>query len=98
MPQEALFLSLLELCTGTGLPDFSWYNINSQMGDNVPNDHKLQNGHKKYQIDVCNIFHLAIKFTNIFHSKPSKIYPQNWDFGHENNHLATLVVRLRNRR
>jgi hypothetical protein len=39
---------------------------------------------------------MAIKYTNMFHIRPSKIYP-NWNFWFKKCHLATLDPPLRPR-
>jgi hypothetical protein len=36
------------------------------------------------------MFQTAIQYTNLFITRPSKMYT-NWDFGTKINHLATLV-------
>jgi hypothetical protein len=42
----------------------------------------IPNGHK--------IFQMAIKYTNIYHSKALQNLPKFWIFGLKTNHLATL--------
>jgi hypothetical protein len=48
--------------TGAGLPDFSWYLLDTKTGKNVPNEHK--------------IFQMAIKYINIFQSKALENLPK----------------------
>jgi hypothetical protein len=64
------------------VPDFSRYNI-PKRGEINQIATKLPNGFGMYQ--------MAKEYTNLFHSKHFKIYP-NWDFGLKINHLATRIT------
>jgi hypothetical protein len=69
---------------------FSWYFI-PKRGKYNKWPKYIPKGHKIYP-NGRNIYQMAIKCTNIFLSRPSKVYP-NWYFW-KKHHLATLAEKL----
>jgi hypothetical protein len=66
----------------SGLPDFDCFNI-PKRGKIYQITIKIPNGHKIYQMDLCEKDQMAVKYTNICHCNALKNLPKK-DFWFEN--------------